>query len=1039
MKPKTLTMSAFGPYRKETTIDFSFSSSLFLVTGDTGAGKTMIFDAICFALYGESSGHIRSGEDFRTRNAKPEEITYVDFVFEIKGKTYKIHREPKQTNKARRGEGTRENNGEVALYLPDGKILTKAKDVKDAIHDIVGLSEEEFGMTMMIAQGSFAKLIQAETKDRQKIFRKILGTEILQKFAEALSAKAKKASDALSFQENSVLSKLRTFTPESLTLAQELKDPKHAFEVSVLLGALEAEYAKMGESINVFSSKKEEAKAAFDNANLALEKANNDNERLNRYLTHQKSLEEASSHSGEIASLHKEIDALTKAKDILAANHAYLDSSKREAANLNGQSLSKKALETLGLAFEKAKEGAKKANGEYSSKYEPTLNELSSAKEALSSLSILETERSNLAKDKHDLEVANGLKADAEAKLSEVNKQLEQVKSRLDSYQGDALLATKKGERDKILDNKKKLENLKKEHSSLLEEQLALEEKKEEVASLAKAASEASEIQKATFDMYNAGLAGILANGLKEGTPCPVCGNIHHVKLASFSEGNVTKEQLEQAKREEEAAQNKAANASSEYSSLFSAFHSNKAHLIQSLEELSSKKVEDDIGKALMDFEATLDSSLASLSKQIEELNKTVLAHNADKESEKKLSSSRETLVDKKSKAETSIARFASSIFSRESKIAELDKKCLGLDAKTLNQKISDLNALKSKLETDKKNAEAAYNDASGNLTGEQSKLDTLISNYASLKEDKETKLATLSSLLKENGYPSMEEVPSYDEGALSSKKAILNSLESSLNVASKLLEEDKRQGFDKIACLVDVAPLDDALVAKRALYESAFNALTKASTIQEKNRELLDEAKALWKSREEEAKKTAELRSLANAVTGNSNVHLTFETYCMLSTFDRILSIASRRLKKMSGGVFEFKRTDIKDLKGGRLRDIGLSINVINNNDNTEMDASLLSGGESFEASLALALSFSEAIQLQSGGIELDSMFVDEGFGTLDPNVTSRAIAVLNELSSSSNRLIGIISHVEQLDNAIDCKLRITKGSDGSHVEKIA
>lgn len=1031
MRPKILTMEAFGPYRRKTRIDFSFPSSLFLITGDTGAGKTMIFDAICYALYGVSSGRVRAGADLRTRTADIDEITSVSFEFEIRGQTYRIHREPKQTNRAKRGQGTRKNGGAVILQLPNGEMITNAQAAKEAIEEILGLNAEQFAMTMMIPQGAFAKLIQSSTEERRPLFRRMLGTEILAEFTERVVRKASKAAEQLRLQEAGLLSRLRTFSAASPTLLAELKDEKRAFEAAVLLPRLEEEYAAMEAALGELAASQDKAQKAFDSADAEYQRAEQ-NERLRaQYQTHRQALAEAQSHDEESKRLQLEVEALGKAKEIHLAHAAFCEAAASLERNKQEQALAQKESDALSEELAKRKQQAAVANGDYDAHYQPTVGAIALAHQALSSLAELEEE-------KKKLRVAAEDKAQREKELAQEESHLAEVRKRLEQYQGEAALNEKEAAWKKLGESEDMLKALKDQASALAKKEQELPPLKQNWQKRMKEAEEASAAQAAAFAGYNASLAGILAAQLQAGRPCPVCGSLHHDNPAPLAEGHVGREELEEAKRKEKQAQDLALEATEKYSSLSSSLTAERKSLRSRLLDLAPDMAGEDIPLAISKLAQALADAKYPLQQEIRRLTAEALAHKNDLEQERTLAKMREHSLQKRNLAAQLFAGAEATYAAKKGKLRELLKDSPDLDATALQARIADLNARKATLENAKKAAEDALSLTATKLAGQRGKLDKLRADLPALSQSSKQKEGDLAAILKANGYASIADVPPLEEDAFRAKQQRLKDLLAERERAAALVAEDEKNGIDKLSPS-DLSALAERCGQAKEELRSLQKFYAEAALRQRQNRALLDKAKADCSAREKQMREAAELKRLANAISGNANVKLKYETYCMLSTFDQILALASRRLKKMSGGIFEFKRRDIQDLHGGRAQDSGLAIEVTNTNDNTTMDAKLLSGGESFEASLALALSFAEAIQQRAGGIQLDSMFVDEGFGTLDSGVTARAVSVLNELALSNSRLIGIISHVEQLDNAIDCKLRVSKRPDGSHVEKVA
>lgn len=912
MRPLKLTISGFGPYAGTQELDFELlgSSGLYLITGDTGAGKTTIFDAITFALFGEASGSNREPGMLRSKYAKPEDPTGVELTFAYDGKEYTVKRSPEYERAKTRGTGFTKQLPEAQLAYPDGRIVTKQREVDKAIGEIIGLTREQFAQVSMISQGDFRKLLQADTKERQKIFRDIFGTGYYVTLQNRLKDEANELWKQLS---NASVSRQQYIggivCSEDSLLFLDVKKAKEGgmltADVMELLAKLLAEDEKTQNSLV----------AELVDVETRLEAVNAQLTQAEAYKKAKKALTE---NQG------KEIEKTTALEDAKTALDAAQDTVPEQ------EKLGKQITEIELLL--------------------PSYDELSQMTTELGNKeTTLVTAQTDEATAKESILVLTGEITAMQAE----RKELDSVSTRKEKVNS---------EKQKLVEQRKKLQALIASMGTLDAQRKRLIQKQDDYQ---KAEAESNQKRQA-YDALNKAFldeqAGILATGLVAGTPCPVCGSTAHPCLAIISDNAPTEEAVKTAKEQYETAQ-EATNAAS------SAANTQKG-VVSSTEEKLQQETEDLLpGTDLSDARSVAQEKVAALTKQIDDLDEQITALE-DKEArrdeldeqipEKELALA--AARKKETESKELVASLTASISELKKQIAGLQKKLQFADKLEAE---TQRDALKEKLDSLKEtlaDAENSYNTCREELTGIRSAIEQLT---AQLAESCEIEVETLEE----------EKLT-----LLSQKKEITDQKQ---DVHTRIITNGKAQ-TDIFAKAEEMAQLEEKHAWVRALSDTANG-----------------------------------------TISGKDKIML--ETYIQTTYFDRILQRANLRLLKMSGGQYDLKRRRKAESMRGQS---GLELDIIDHVNGTERSVNTLSGGEAFLASLALALGLSDEVQM-STSIKLDTLFVDEGFGSLDSEALSKAYHTLAGLTEG-NRLVGIISHVAELKEKIDKQIVVTKDKMG-------
>lgn len=907
MRPLKITMSAFGPYAGEVTLDMQKlgKSGIYLITGDTGAGKTTVFDAISYALYGEASGNYRENTTLRSKYASADTPTFVELEFEYNNEIYKINRNPEYPRPNKRGEGFTKQSANAELVMPDGSVITKIKEVNAKVEEIIGINKNQFSQIAMIAQGDFRKLLNCETNERSKIFRKIFKTEPYHNIEIKLSSLFNELKRNREKEKSGIEQYINQLKcNENDTLSLELERAKSG---DVLI---EDVIKLAGEIINKDTLEYTKTQKNIESINEEIEKINSNIKLYENQEATKKAYAKASAQLEELKTKRNECEKAYKSAE---AQRERLDDLTRKINLINSKMPKYDELKSLENSINERAQSFEKSNNLLKLKQQE--------------ITLLEKEIDEKSKALEEVKGADLLVQKLTAQKEEIKKKAEALKEL-------------KTEIDRCKTEQKNLKNAQSFAKSALDEYGALE-------------NEYNQIYIAFFNEQ----AGIIADELKDGEPCPVCGSTSHPNLARKSENAPSQADVESAQNLVKKAQEKADKARDTASALKSRFDEIAANVKSAAKKLfgTDDNVFDNYNSNINALKKEYDCTLALLKTANEKLN---LYQKLDKEipkiqeKQKSLSDEISTLNTQKASDEAFISENTKRVTSIKS---ELDFKSADLAKDKLKEYTNLSNDIKNAIEKSKND----FDDI-------KSKYDTQKGTKASLenalKEFKEIDLASLN----ENSLKLNEYKKDIDKTA----KSLYSRIES-----NKLL-------VDNISKKRDILKgYDDKYVWLKALSETANG-----------------------------------------DISGKEKI--TLETFVQMTYFDSIIRKANIRLLTMSDGQYELvRRSDAETLK----KNEGLALDVIDHFNGSSRSVSTLSGGESFMASLCLALGLSDEIQSSNGGIKLDTMFVDEGFGSLDGEALDRALSALTSLSQG-NRLVGIISHVDALRDRIDNKIVITK-----------
>lgn len=924
MKPLKLTMSAFGSYAGKNVIDFTGQQQgIFLITGDTGAGKTTIFDAITYALYNQTSGGERNGNMMRSQYAQPETETYVELEFLYRGQTYRVRRNPdyKITKTLKNGK-IREQKvpHSVELTLPDGTVFPEKKNATDAkIIEILGLTADQFSQIVMIAQGDFLKLLYTKSDERKMIFSKLFRTDIYWKIQENLRRKSMEMDERI--QEND-----RAFEQEK----------------SRIIPLPESEELPLDELVERL---RERLKDALKEQNLRRANVEELNKKITKYEEINKlfvSLEKIRQNGKELEARQVEskerrqqIENALKADKVLVA----------EQQNLRQQQTVEQSVQAI-------------------AKMEETLT---------NNQEMFETLKTQLQE----------VEAEQKREAADIQKKMLALEQSFPSYEALQNARSEEQQAKKVWEDlgKTSEESFHKKEAGIaaLKEQQkrqeqVVEQMKKNWEQTSLSASESAKHYEHMYEAFLKEQAGILAENLSAGCPCPVCGSTVHPDPAKLSDHAVTELEVEQAKKTRAAAEEKRDLA-------YAAFEAEKTE---------KQKLAQAVEKEEADF--VLAQTIAKQQRKEAEQNYVSLQKIAEQIREKLVYPS---LAEAKK-------QYAAMQKALEAAEQEIERK---------RQKVSEL-------------AEA-MNTLKGQKLAEEENQKTA-KKLAAKTEKEYAKLLEKSGFVSEETYH-LAILPERSRSKLEREEKEYESQCLRQQSEQKLLE---KQVSGKT--YTDTTELNEQLKAEKQALKEAEKTYMELHTAYENDRSVLQNCAVYLEKGKKLESEDQVIKSLSKTANGrlSGSAKIDFETYIQRQYFKQIIHEANKRLLTMSNHQFILKLKE--EANTGRKTNEGLDLSVYSLVTDSERDVKTLSGGESFLAALAMALGLSDIVERSAGAIHPDMMFIDEGFGSLDAQSRQQAIEVLGELAGDS-RMVGIISHVTELKEQIDRKLVVSRTDKGS------
>ena len=931
MRPLKLTLSAFGPYAAETVLELEKlgRGGLYLVTGDTGAGKTTLFDAITYALYDHSSGGVREGAMLRSKYADPKTPTFVELEFEVGGKRYTVRRNPEYLRPKTRGEGFTTEKADATLTYGDGRPpVTRAKEVTAAVIDVIGLDYNQFSQIVLIAQGQFTRLLNASTEERIKIFRTLFRTQRYQQLQEKLQAECSDLNQrrtAQNIQIGQILSGVHWAEddPEAETLAALSAQTPPDAVAEILTQLTERQDAALSAAADA-RSKADERLAAVQQT-------------LGRAAAAQKLREDLAAKQNELAGLLPARDAARAEMECHAGDAAALDALTGQIANAETDLARYDKLEELLRQETEARGKAKQEQTKAQTHREALAaldKTLAALREEQGTLANAEAERVKLETQSKELTQRGKALRDLNELLDDCHARAQAVKTAQAAYQKAAQTQTAARERRDRLER------------SFLDAQ-----------------------------------AGLLAQDLAEGTPCPVCGSIHHPQRAELPASASTQAQVDAAKADADAADHSAQDASAAAREALAAEKEGRSTLRRDAKALLPERFADETASP-----ATLGDLRTAAAEELERL-RTAYRRLQQEQKQNQAACQRRIQLETDLKAKTDRRT------AWEAAASEAEQQAAAQSAMVLSltQQLADARtALPYPTRAEAEQALDTRKKQRDQLQDAKTQAETTLRRCEKAVSDAEAAIRALNA----QRLPSEEEDAPADLAALQAEKAALEARRTALTEQEKTLTALLRPN-------------------QAALREYQQRAAERTAL----------ETRWQW------------VNALASTASGtlSSKQKIRLETYIQMTYLDRILVHANTRLMQMTAGQYELERIGAENQRSQS----GLDLGVIDHYNGTRRSVKTLSGGESFKASLALALGLSDEVQRAAGGIRLDTLFLDEGFGSLDDESLEQAIRVLVGLTEG-NRLVGIISHVAALKDRIDLQVVVKKTRSGGSTVRL-
>lgn len=948
MRPIRLEMQAFESYLDKTVLDFSKlgTKGLYLIDGPTGAGKTTIFQAIYYALYGETLGGSKkegnietTDEDLRNNKAAIGKDTYVDLIFKEKDYIYHIYREPAQKKLAKKKteKGYIESNSSVIFekveidkfnnIIKQDKISDKSKEVKDKIESLLGLDADQFEKTILIPQGKFSEVLSQTTEKRTEIFRSLFNTGRYFSFIGKLNKMTNEARNKLSSELD--YQKVKFENCKVDVLDTNLIDDKDNLEKS---SSIEDKISFINSLISKYETLANEFKEKYDNAHKDVSKWEVISNESKEYIKNKESLKDLESNVSEES---KNLDELKEELDKLNSEKEKYENYNKEATKLEASIESYNKLEENEKNLDLCIKDVKDLENEKIKK-EKSLNEL---KEYIANVS-------------KELEK---IKGDPDADLNSLNKNTLPKLTNLDS-----LIKKCEDNINELNVNKKELTE-----NSIKMKEAALEFIKEK------------EIENDITKKYFSNIAGELASQLKDNELCPVCGSTHHPHKATLLHETVTKEMMEESKNKADNAQKNATALETKVKQLKEIYEKLVKKLVENLKDYGAID-ENSINDAMDKLKNSYNKQ--SNDYQIEERRLQDLSN-----LKKKLTEDLENTKEKKAKCDECLSEITAKLSAKNVKVTtyqeDIEKLKSSLTFKTKKEvydKFNELSSLYNKYNNDVEKTSNNFNSLSNSISKMNGSIDTL-------KEQ--------VSEYEKKGYPEQSKI------------------EQNLSDAKKI-EKESNDSYIK--------------------YSSYTNT----------NKDVFKDLESSYNRSKDLQKESDRLNDLNNVFSGRTsdNAKSTIEIYVQGKYLDRVLEFANKRLLTMTDNQFSMIRAEkAYDNKSTS----GLDINIIDNQNLTSegnRKVVTLSGGESFKAALSLALGLRDAVAASKGGVEIECMYIDEGFGTLDSDSLDKVIEVLmRQTVEEGNSLVGVISHVEELQSKISNKIKVYKDPSGnSHLDVI-
>ncbi|WP_034550925.1 AAA family ATPase [Carnobacterium funditum] len=1015
MRPLKLILNAFGPYKGEVEIDFTQfnQKTLFLVSGPTGAGKTTIFDAIAYALYDEASGTSREKDSFKSQFATDDDLCYVELEFELAGKQYYIKRSPAQMGPGK--HRIKKYSPEVE-FIHGKNVTTKINEANQEIKELLSLSYEQFKQIVMLPQGEFKKMLESNSADKEKIFRNIFQTDTIKAFQSSLKEEARRLRLEVEQSDKTMEKFIGIIDPQENHLLAEAIE---LMDIKQLLIELEDSLSIYRKNIQNYTNEMERFR----------KKMQQNQERI-KDLTELEQLEQV---KHELTDLKEEMDAKRKKIEMNEkAQKLVVYKAEQEKALVDKEALQqsveteKNALSKTAIAWIENKNEATIAEKNYLLLPEKRekINELKQEERNIKAVEVKESKITTLKVANQELQIEI---EEQTAKLIEQRNQLDENKQlSAEIYQARIKLVKKQTDAYEL---KEKITELTTRQNSLRDLVQILEQKNKQVILFNKLETDYQESEKNYQQQqlaYNRNIAGVLANELKKDTACPVCGSLDHPVPAILSEDVGSKEQLEAVEGEKNQKYNNYTVASSEMGYL-------NEHIkeYERLFNVRSNEAEELLEQLLLELKMGTTRK-TELNDEIKRLEQVVRREESVKQQI-------ENTQKQEKKVESAIQELRSTSQNNDNRIEEIKKEIKDAISQLTYNELKEVQENLQLLIDETQKIENIYKknqDKKVELEKLEEQYKTRIGSFETQLENSTTRYEAAAiefeTKLKEAEFDGRFEDYVLEEKQVQELTTEVFDYDQKLWVNQANYAKQK----EKVAAIKDGQSIEDyhlenqqkenERIVINKKYEELIGTVKKYETAN-------TEIKHQYEAKQIQLEKYRLYSELAELANGSKETdYISFERFVLAIYFEEIILAANLRFTQMTNNRYSLLRREEK-VKGTGAK--GLDLDVFDNYTGKTRSVRTLSGGEGFKASLALALGLSDVIQNHSGGVSVDTLFIDEGFGTLDSDSLDSAIETLYELNQRG-RLVGIISHVEELKMRIPVHIEVTKTTEGSQVE---
>lgn len=1021
MRPLKLKMTAFGPYKNTEEIDFANlqGNQLFVISGSTGSGKTTIFDGICFALYGSASGSDRSeSRILRSDFADDATHTAVEMEFEIHGKNYRVLRQMshvKKGNKSPTGERFEffELTAEGEKPAVERQIVS---EINRRIEEIVGLTQNQFSQIVMLPQGEFRKLLTSETDNKEEILRKIFKTEPYKLISERLKKKKDTAEKIVDREHNKLnihLQQISSALPERQSELFEVLSREHK-NINQVLEGLQKETAYYREKISLDEKKYEKAYQLHADKTTAYHEAKKWNDRFEELYKKNTQLQQLVQRQSEYEEKEADLQSAEKASYIAGMESLFYELQKDEISKkklledaLNQQEQAEQAKQSTEQKFYAQQELQSERDklGEqlvYLQKLLPAIEELTIKKQQLAQLEETAKQSENSLKQ---VEKEFNEQKSGKLQLDEKVVKIEKILDSSDSIQQELTVVTEKSRviNDYIL--------LKERNSQLQIIQQGKKEKFEEIV----ASYRQLEAQ------WFANQAHVLAGQLHAGEACPVCGSIEHpgVNLED-AEKVVTKEQVEVAKSSFDQVDGEYRNASAKLIAI-------KEQLENKVSELTGLKL--DIGQ-IEEVSNAIEESKRQLTEKVKQQQAHKIELRKWKEQLTRCSEKIEQLEQKKQSLAKEVQGHSSS-FQAATAVFENELDAVPEELReltVLKQQLQETTSQKQQYEQSWKIAQEQFQNSKEKSASAEVSVRHAKNTATEIEQKRETAQQQFVQALEKSSFRSEQayQQAKMTESAFTALKKDIEEFKQRRHTLTQQVSELKVLLADKE--LKDLSQAELELSELKTDYESAFAEQNRSRDFEKIGNELIDSIQSVIETALEAEQNLNRIADLHNMIRGQNGLKISFERYLQIEYLEQIILSANERLKNLSNGQFYLIRSDRQEARG---KQSGLGLDVYDAYTGQTRDVKTMSGGEKFNASLCLALGMADVIQSFQGNVSIDTMFIDEGFGSLDEESLNKSIETLIDLQKSG-RMIGVISHVKELKAAIPAILQVEKSKEG-------